>query len=490
MSERLQKMCVLLFSGGVTLIWLRVWYLAAVSFHETKKISLLAMLLLAGLLVLDVLAGKLSVRLKCEKKFWRGASLTLLFFVAAGLLYAGMELRVYPGWDFGAVYQGAVEIVEDGAFSANSNWYFTTYPNNVAVCMFLAAFFWLFRGICSYLTLGVLLNVFLIVLGLAFMWLLAERLYGGRRAWLALVCCAGFLPFYMHAPIFYTDTFALPFVTGIFLTYLYRKKDDRFLILTAAVLAMGYKVKGSLGVILIALLIHLWLQKEKAEECMKKSLLLLIPFLLLVSAFTVLPEKMPFFDASEKEKNEFPLEHWLALGLTGSGGYDADVYWMTASVEGKEEKKETDRAYIKKMLDNYGKNGLAQHIENKLVFTWGDGVYFAPEKLKREPVKESWLHSWFLYDGADYGKTYQYCNAVQLLLMGGIFLSLLSNFFYKGKTREIQAMQIAVFGLFLFLLFWETRSRYLLNFVPVFILLGMDGSKEIIERIWKMRKKQ
>ena len=36
-------------------------------------------------------------------------------------------------------------------------------------------------------------------------------------------------------------------------------------------------------------------------------------------------------------------------------------------------------------------------------------------------------------------------------------------------------MQLAVFGLFLFLLIWETRSRYLINFVPIFILLGLDG---------------
>ena len=40
-------------------------------------------------------------------------------------------------------------------------------------------------------------------------------------------------------------------------------------------------------------------------------------------------------------------------------------------------------------------------------------------------------------------------------------------------------MQIAVFGLFLFLLIWETRSRYLVNFVPIFILLGIDGIQEI-----------
>ena len=54
------------------------------------------------------------------------------------------------------------------------------------------------------------------------------------------------------------------------------------------------------------------------------------------------------------------------------------------------------------------------------------------------------------------------------------------NFLEKGEGREAQAMQIALFGLFLFLLIWETRSRYLVNFAPVFILLSIDGIWGII----------
>lgn len=300
------------------------------------------------------------------------------------------------------------------------------------------------------------------------------------------------MPFYMHAPIFYTDTFALPFVTGTFLSYQYRKKDAKWLLLTAAVLAVGYKVKGSLGVILVALLIHLWLQKEKVSERLKKSLYLVTPFVCLVMLLTAVPARMPFFDASDREKNEFPMEHWLAMGLVDSGGYNAGVYWMTASTEGKEAKKEVDRQFIRDTLEEYGVSGMLEHLKDKIEFTWGDGVYFAPEKLKREPVKESPLHSWVLYDGADYSKTYLYCSAVQLLLLAGILLSVLRNFLERGKIREIQAMQLAVFGLFLFLLAWETRSRYLLNFVPVFLLLGVDGAQGAagwLKRIVPVRRK-
>ena len=192
MSAKIQKICVLLFSGGMALVWLAVWCIAAIFLNETKKIGLLALVLLAGFGAVWLLSEKLSARLKNEKRFWRGASVALLLLMGAGLLYAGMELKVYPGWDFGSVYQGAVEIVEDGVFSPDSNWYFTTYPNNVAVCMFLAGFFKVFRGLCSYITLGVLLNVFLILLGIFFLFLLTEKL---------LHACADFLYGYLRAAL-------------------------------------------------------------------------------------------------------------------------------------------------------------------------------------------------------------------------------------------------------------------------------------------------
>ena len=471
MSAKIQKICVLLFSGVFALAWAGVTWICTRALNQSKLICLLAGGILLLLLTVLLSAKKLLAAVWEKKGFWYGLAGITLLLMACGLLYAGLEL---------SVYQGAVELAEDGCFSSDSSrWYFTTYPNNLAVCMFLGGIFRVFGRFCSYITLGVLLNVSLLVLGLFFAWMLVKQLYGMRWAALALLLGALFLPFYMHSPIFYTDTFALPFVTGTLLSYQLRKRDGRFLVLTGVVLAAGYKIKGSLGVLLIALLIHIWLCKEKAGERIKRSLFLLLPFLLLVGFLTVVPARFSGLSAEESEKNEFPVEHWLALGLDGYGGYNADIYWMTASTEGKAEKRAVDREFIRKKLEEYKGGGLMDHFCSKITFTWGDGVYFAPEKLKRDPLKDSWLHKWFLYDGEKYPYTYRYCNAVQLLLLLGILCSVLRNFLEKGRTREIQAMQLGVFGVFLFLLAWETRSRYLVNFVPVFILLGIDAMQGI-----------
>lgn len=71
------------------------------------------------------------------------------------------------------------------------------------------------------------------------------------------------------------------------------------------------------------------------------------------------------------------MEHWVALGLVDSGGYNADVYWMTASTEGKAEKEAVDRLFIRQKLEEYGASGDAGASAGK------SGVYLGRRRLFR-----------------------------------------------------------------------------------------------------------
>ena len=247
MWNKVRQGCVLLFSGTFGLIWCWMIFTVLVSFNQSKKVCLLAAVLLVFFVLAVFLLKRYASGFWENEKIWLAGSGGILLLITAGLLYAGLSLRVFPGWDFGSSYLGAVELAEDGFFSEQSKEYFTAHPNNVALCLFLAGVFKAFGGLCDYITLGVLLNVFLLILGIGFLFLLVRQLYGVRSAFLALLLCALFAPFYMHTAIFYTDTFALPFVTGAFLVYRMREKNTGFLILAAAVLGVGYKVKGRGG---------------------------------------------------------------------------------------------------------------------------------------------------------------------------------------------------------------------------------------------------
>ena len=45
----------------------------------------------------------------------------------------------------------------------------------------------------------------------------------------------------------------------------------------------------------------------------------------------------------------------------------------------------------------------------------------------------------------------------------------------RPSVNENVLFRGVVFAIFVFLLIWETRSRYLYNFTPAFILLAVDG---------------
>ena len=56
---------------------------------------------------------------------------------------------------------------------------------------------------------------------------------------------------------------------------------------------------------------------------------------------------------------------------------------------------------------------------------------------------------------------------------------ILGVIFRKALPEKIQELQtvtnISIVGIILFLLLWETRSRYLVNYVPIFIINAYIG---------------
>lgn len=137
---------MLLFSSVFGIIWMWMLWNVSRGMTETKKICVLAAALCGGAVFAAFLIKKFLPRFWNHEKAWTPLMWMVLAVTSAGLVYAGMELRVYPGWDFGAVYQGASELAQDGKFSDGSNWYFTTSSNQCGGRLFLAGFFKLFGG--------------------------------------------------------------------------------------------------------------------------------------------------------------------------------------------------------------------------------------------------------------------------------------------------------------------------------------------------------
>lgn len=65
------------------------------------------------------------------------------------------------------------------------------------------------------------------------------------------------------------------------------------------------------------------------------------------------------------------------------------------------------------------------------------------------------------------------CQGVHLVVLLLILAGAVKLF--KQKNAFESVLSITIFGTFLFLLIWETRSRYLILYLPLMMLLSVYG---------------
>ena len=53
----------------------------------------------------------------------------------------------------------------------------------------------------------------------------------------------------------------------------------------------------------------------------------------------------------------------------------------------------------------------------------------------------------------------------------------------KEKNEYIDIGKLAIIGMVLFLLLFDGRARYLINHIPIFILVGTNGLKNSLNKI-------
>lgn len=115
----------------------------------------------------------------------------------------------------------------------------------------------------------------------------------------------------------------------------------------------------------------------------------------------------------------------------------------------------------------------------KSVRCFGNGTYALSDFLDDRPQQRGTLHEFVLYDGKDYALYSHFCQGVHTALM---LLAVISGAFaavYARRRDEPFVPQLSVFGLFLFLLMWETSARYIQNYMPLLFLSALSGLKSI-----------
>lgn len=369
--------------------------------------------------------------------------------------------------------------------------YLARYTNNNGIVILFSFYYRLIYLIFGTIPLEapVILNTVFITASVLFVFFIAKKAFGNFHALVVAIICFMFLPFYTYCPYFYTDSVSMPFcILSIYLFicgYSSKKTVSKiFLFLFCGVTcAIGFVLKGSVIIVLVAVIAYM-IYKGEIKKIFLGSGTVIAGFLALTVAFNGFVASLNIASKETVYEEQYPITHWIMMGLKGNGGFDIDDSLFTRKAGNYDEKKAANIEVIKQRLSNYGVLGLLKHFAIKADFTWNDGTYYIDHHIYKNPYSRNFLHELILKDGTYNNVFYDVSSGMQLLMLIMMCVSFFSCI-RRPRLDYITLMHIIVFGVFIFFLVWEARSRYIFNFTPILIVIWADGIIRIADRLKK-----
>ncbi len=397
-------------------------------------------------------------------------------------IFITVNLNYIPFNDSAFVDIGARNFAQSGNFSnlydnlEDHNYYFCSFPNNWGILIFLSYIYrimFLLTGTIPVHT-ATIINIICLQGSIILMYFTAKLIFKDKVRPLFCGAIAMVMPvFYLYTPIFYTDTLSMPFIMGavyLFIRATKSKKTSHVIIQTlcsALLVAIGYSIKGSAIVLLVAFIIYSFLRLG-----FKRAICISFAFISIFSVWTTSFHEIGIsLGISTEEildRRQIPPEHWIMMALKDKGGFNPEDLNWTKQFETYDEKKLANRQEIKRRLSEYGASGLYKHLNKKTVFTWNSGKFYSNNHLRNCPKSSL---QYFLMKGKSLRI---YSDGVHVAMLTLMMLSFIYGVLHP-RIRPISLIRLCVFGIALFLMIWETRSRYLINFLPLMIILTADG---------------
>jgi len=440
-----------------------------------------------------IIFNKLLLKIKKDKSY-NTYSIIIICTMICLQLIAAYFLRVNPSWDMGAVISLSTDIQINGS-SADFT-YTDAHPNNLPIAVLFAIIF----KVSSYLKLGIsnqsialIFNVFMITLSIISLYLVVKKKSGNKKAFMCLLISFFTLAFYTYGPIYYTDTLTL-FVPTLLL-YLYfliedsnnKKQKNIIQIILGIVLFIGFKLKLTSIFIFIAILLYN-IFKYGFKKTAKTFIIPIVLLVILNVIYVGILKNNNMINVNRTEIHKIPTQHWVMMGLSGNGGFNGEDCQFTDKYLNYKEKKIAINEEITKRLKAYTFISFVDHLNKKMIFTWDDGTYFSPEKLTRQIINSNELHEYVLQSGNKNQYFNYFTQAAHLSLMFFMCIAALALFIKKDYFNRNIIIIISLLGTVMFLLIWETRSRYILNIIPLMIILEVEGIEYICNKINSLKE--
>ncbi len=449
--------------------------------------------------ILPLLTALVFLYLKKNKRFLPSRTCRYLWYGMSGcslvlLIWVSFTCKVDFTWDWGKIILSSAEYVTTGRLQSPE--YYARYPNNQLCLICMTGLFQLIQYLHPTADLEIFQNVS-IVISCLFVWgainmiyLIGKETWGMRRAVLAGLFSVGCLPLYMYAQFLYTDTPGLFLLTVLVYLHVMIFREDLFLrriayaILAGMIAGITYHVKVIPFIIFIAMILaELFHRNHRAREkaaILASAMLICLGTWYSVGSFSDQVSSDQFgITAEAKEQWQFPLTHWIMMGLNreGMGGYHEQDVIYTAYFPSMKERKSENIKVIQERMHDFGVDGLLMHIfHRKLPRTWGDSCLAGDNYLSRLPRdRNNDVVQFMIMDGKHHDYCLVYTWTYYVILFVGIILSGIMAVKNRQRQDVLLMGRIALLGLTFFEILWECNSRYLITFIPLLIIMALDG---------------
>ncbi|QFQ74456.1 TIGR03766 family XrtG-associated glycosyltransferase [Liquorilactobacillus mali] len=315
------------------------------------------------------------------------------------------------------------------------------------------------------------------------------------------VHCAWLL-FFLSIIMPYTDAWVLPSVSLYILCYcIMAKKSIHFTFKVIAAVLFGlaiilaYFIKPSAIIPVIAIvIIEILSLMIRKINFFNIHLIQIILLLTVIGGVSLTTYKITS-DAIKEQKyikiqswRSIPAIHFMSMGVYGTGGYNAKQALEMAVLQTKKQKTEYSKKMLFKRLKQLGAFGYLKFIIKKQgnntadgTFGWLQEGHFFRENQKPTTKTISGKLKNFIFL---YGR-----NIADFRFMAQTWwiftLSIIALGYEKWKFRDF--LKLSLVGGFLFLLLFEGgRSRYIIQYLPIILLLATISFTPAIARTKKI----
>ena len=473
------------FAAGITLINALLLPFAHARFGYPRGLTIIFFAVFSALFVLlgKVLAAADEQKISLIAKRAVPAYLAALFAVQ---VFLGYMMEYTPLGDNLMLFYGPKMLALEGSFENNPDFglYLARYSNQWGFFLMMTGAFKLLHalGVTHFFFAFVVILAALHTVGFASLLRTAKRICGekGQLAMIAILMCCK--PMWLGASVLYTDTFSMPFVLLALEAALAAahaesaKRQIGYALLCAVLALIGGQIKMTAAIVLMAAVI-VWAMKMKPMRAAVCALLCGAVFLCGNAAVkkTMLNHVV---DPAVHAQQHTPAIHWIMMSIpTGDNPYglntgDYGITWGMMDA-GASRSEVMDSIYTRMKDRIYTlryPNRLVAAALRKNASALCDGTFGMTEMLDDKPIRENIVSS-FVLEGRPY---YGFYGAVTTGMYLACMLLALVGCVRDIRKRDVRLalVYIAMFGMMLFLMIWEARSRYLLSFVPLMLLLA------------------